>query len=75
MALYEKLNIPSYWNKMVIVTLNDGTTSQGIMGDIANEDWEDDGEQEAVFIESEARIVIDEIILNEIKSIEVVETG
>lgn len=64
MTLYEKLDIPSYWNKPVEIKAKDRTVYHGVMYDIVN----DEDEPEAIAIQIGA--LLEEILLSAVESIE-----
>lgn len=67
MTLYEKFDIPAYWNKTVNIKVNDGTVYQGVMYDIVS----DDDEPEAIAIDING--FLEEIALADVESIETVD--
>jgi len=64
MSFYERLGIGKYLGHEVSVLLHDGRGFHGRLCDgLTNEDWEEDGEQEALALEVCRRLTKEEIAL------------
>ena len=66
---YFKSNIGSFVGRMVDIVLHNGTRVSGLLDiDCLNENWEEDGEREAIVLEIDGRLEL--VILDEVQSID-----